>query len=56
MGRFNFCVTGSLRVPDTVGVDEMNILVTPIYELDGKEVKVDIIDWDVNEVEIVEET
>ena len=55
MPMFNFSVIGTVKVPEGVSSDNIDITVSPAYTVDGKEVKIPDDDWDVHEVEVVEE-
>lgn len=54
MPLFNFSVIGTVKVPEGVSSENIDITVTPAYMADGKEVKIPDSDWDVHEVEVGE--
>lgn len=56
MPVFNFTILGSVKVPEGVTEEDINIEVTrPSYNSDGKSVLIPDDDWDIHEVSMVED-
>ena len=53
MPIFNFTVFGTVKVPEGVSADDINIIVSPVFG--EKEEKIPDENWDVHEVNVVED-